>query len=94
MSNRRKLTLFVNERLISRAKDIGINISRITEKALEESIRLHENIRIHTYNQEINQRYEKPKNCPIFVKRSHYKRISVADPQGFEPWTPGFPHNL
>jgi len=47
---RRKLTLLVDEELIQRARDLGLNISRLTEKALEESVNRLDPIRTHTYD--------------------------------------------
>lgn len=51
---RKKLTLLVDEELVRKARDPGFNISRLTEKAIEETINRLDSIRAHTYDNRAN----------------------------------------
>ena len=65
---RRKLTLLVDEELIQRARSLELNISRLTEKAIEETVRRLDSIRTHTYDNDNLDHSEKPQNGLVFTQ--------------------------
>jgi len=65
---RRKLTLLVDDELIQRARSLGLNISRLTEKAIEETIVRLDSMRTHTYDNESLDLGENPQNELILPK--------------------------
>ncbi len=82
---KRKLTLLVEEDLIQQAKDLGLNISRITEKSLEETINTlkHQSIRTYTYEMQNYVRPESPQNTALSSNNTQF----VEPRGGFEPPT-------
>ncbi len=78
---KRKLTLLVDGELIQKARNLGLNISRITEKALEDAIYRLDSIRMHTYNNIDLRLNENHQNEHIIAKSGQI----LAGGEGFEP---------
>jgi post-segregation antitoxin (ccd killing protein) len=80
-----KLTLLVDKNLIQQSKDLGLNISRITEKVLEETVNNLKNspIRTYTYKKQNYSRNENSQNTAISSNNTQF----VEPRAGFEPAT-------